>query len=47
MRRRLTTLMCADLVGYSALMGRDEAKAVSAVQSLRNTHLEPVAATYG
>ncbi|MBO9479671.1 hypothetical protein J7382_19165 [Shimia sp. R11_0] len=47
MRRRLTTLMCADLVGYSALMGEDEALAVASVQELRKTHLEPVAATHG
>ncbi len=47
MRRRLTTLMCADVVGYSALMGRDEALAVASVQELRHTHLEPVAAAYG
>lgn len=47
MRRRLTILMCADLVGYSALMGRDEALAVASVQELRRTHLEPVAASYG
>ncbi len=47
MRRRLTTLMCADLVGYSALMGEDEALAVASVQELRNEHLEPVAKTYG
>ncbi|MDA5557949.1 adenylate/guanylate cyclase domain-containing protein [Shimia sp. MMG029] len=47
MRRRLTTLMCADLVGYSTLMGEDEALAVASVQELRNEHLEPVAKTYG
>ncbi|MFY0620019.1 adenylate/guanylate cyclase domain-containing protein [Shimia sp.] len=47
MRRRLTTLMCADLVGYSSLMGEDEDLAVAAVQALRNEHLEPVAKTYG
>ncbi len=47
MRRRLTILMCADLVGYSALMGRDESLAVASVQELRRDHLEPVAANYG
>ncbi len=47
MRRRLTTLMCADLVGYSALMGEDEALAVASVQELRKKHLEPVAADHG
>jgi class 3 adenylate cyclase/TolB-like protein len=47
MRRRLTTLMCADLVGYSTLMGENEALAVASVQELRNQHLEPVAKTYG
>ncbi|WP_270730954.1 adenylate/guanylate cyclase domain-containing protein [Shimia sp. Alg240-R146] len=47
MRRRLTTLMCADLVGYSALMGENEALAVASVQELRKKHLEPVAATHG
>ena len=47
MRRRLTTLMCADLVGYSALMGEDEALAVASVQELRKKHLEPVAKDHG
>ncbi|TCK98999.1 class 3 adenylate cyclase [Shimia isoporae] len=47
MRRRLTTLMCADLVGYSALMGENEALAVASVQELRKTHLEPVAKDHG
>ncbi|MCP4818226.1 MAG: adenylate/guanylate cyclase domain-containing protein [Shimia sp.] len=47
MRRRLTTLMCADLVGYSALMGENEALAVASVQELRRTHLEPVAKAHG
>ncbi len=47
MRRRLTTLMCADLVGYSALMGENEALAVASVQELRKKHLEPVAKTHG
>ena len=47
MRRRLTIIMCADLVGYSALMGRDEALAVASVQSLRREHFEPVAAAHG
>ncbi|WP_204113775.1 adenylate/guanylate cyclase domain-containing protein [Shimia biformata] len=47
MRRRLTILMCADLVGYSALMGRDEALAVKSVQELKRERLEPVAANHG
>lgn len=47
MNRRLTILMCADLVGYSALMGRDEALAVKSVRALKSTLLEPVAANYG
>lgn len=47
MRRRLTTLMCADLVGYSALMGENEALAVASVQELRKKHLEPVAKDHG
>ncbi|WP_299356767.1 adenylate/guanylate cyclase domain-containing protein [uncultured Shimia sp.] len=47
MNRRLTILMCADLVGYSALMGQDEALAVQSVRDLKKKHLEPVAANYG
>lgn len=47
MRRRLTILMCADLVGYSALMGQDEALAVASVRDLKRNRLEPVAANYG
>ncbi|MGX9353345.1 adenylate/guanylate cyclase domain-containing protein [Shimia sp. W99] len=47
MNRRLTILMCADLVGYSALMGRDEALAVASVRELKTRLLEPVAANHG
>lgn len=47
MNRRLTILMCADLVGYSALMGKDEALAVKSVRDLKKKHLEPVAANHG
>ncbi|MEP2531222.1 adenylate/guanylate cyclase domain-containing protein [Shimia sp.] len=47
MNRRLTILMCADLVGYSALMGEDEALAVKSVRDLKSQLLEPVAANYG
>lgn len=47
MNRRLTILMCADVVGYSALMGRDEALAVQSVRALKTKHLEPVAKSYG
>lgn len=47
MNRRLTILMCADVVGYSALMGKDEALAVKSVRALKTKHLEPVAANHG
>ncbi len=47
MNRRLTILMCADLVGYSALMGQDEALAVASVRELKRKRLEPVAANHG
>ncbi|WP_127115889.1 adenylate/guanylate cyclase domain-containing protein [Shimia sediminis] len=47
MNRRLTILMCADLVGYSALMGQDEALAVRSVRELKKKLLEPVAANHG
>ncbi|PSL20893.1 adenylate/guanylate cyclase domain-containing protein [Shimia abyssi] len=47
MNRRLTILMCADLVGYSALMGEDEALAVQSVRDLKQRLLEPVAANHG
>lgn len=47
MNRRLTILMCADLVGYSSLMGQDEALAVQSVRDLKSTLFEPVAANHG
>ena len=47
MNRRLTILMCADLVGYSALMGQDEALAVQSVRDLKKKLFEPIAANHG
>ncbi len=42
MHSRLTTLMFVDLVGYSAMMSRDQEAAIKVVRSLKSQHLEPV-----
>ena len=47
MQSRLAVLMVADLVGYSALMEKDEASTVQAVRSLKETHLEPIVIAHG
>ena len=47
MQSRLAVLMVADLVGYSALMEKDEASTVQAVRSLKETHLEPPVIAHG
>jgi len=39
--RRLTTILAADVVGYSRLMGVDEAGTLSALKSLRRALIEP------
>lgn len=47
MQSRLTILMFADLVGYSALMEKDHDAAVAAIRDLKERSLEPVAAEHG
>ena len=41
MERRLTTIIAADVVGYSRLMGKDEAGTLTALKSLRRDLIEP------
>jgi adenylate cyclase len=45
--RRLTAILAADVVGYSKLMGEDEAKTLEALAELRNALFEPVVAERG
>src|SRR5262245_12813177 len=40
--RRLTAIMAADVVGYSRLMGQDEAGTLTAIRAWRNDVLEPL-----
>jgi TolB-like protein/class 3 adenylate cyclase/rhodanese-related sulfurtransferase len=44
--RRLTTILSADVVGYSRLMGRDEAGTLAALKAHRRQLLAPKAAQY-
>ena len=47
-RRRLVAILAADVVGYSRLMGRDEAKTLAALKSLRTELIDPkLASTTG
>lgn len=41
MQRRLTTILAADVVGYSRLMGEDEAGTLAALKELRRNLIEP------
>jgi adenylate cyclase len=41
MRRRLTAILAADVVGYSRLMGADEAGTLAALEELRTNVIEP------
>jgi adenylate cyclase len=41
MERRLTAILAADVVGYSRLMGRDEAGTIAALKSLRKDLADP------
>jgi len=47
MERRLTTIVAADVVGYSRLMETDEAGTLALLIERRNTLLEPLAETHG
>jgi adenylate cyclase len=44
--RRLTTILSADVVGYSRLMGKDEAGTLAALKAQRKQLLAPKAAQY-
>jgi TolB-like protein/class 3 adenylate cyclase/cytochrome c-type biogenesis protein CcmH/NrfG len=46
MERRLTTILAMDVVGYSRLMGSDEAGTHSALKTLRKDLIEPKTAQY-
>jgi adenylate cyclase len=45
--RRLAGILAADVVGYSAKMGADDAKTLARVRALRTEVIEPLAATHG
>src|SRR4051794_15840895 len=45
--RRLAAILAADVVGYSRLMGRDEAGTLARLRRNRSEHLDPVLAKYG
>jgi adenylate cyclase len=47
MERRLTAILAADVVGYSRLMGADEAGTLDALKTHRKELLNPKAAQYG
>ncbi|WP_298843869.1 adenylate/guanylate cyclase domain-containing protein [uncultured Roseobacter sp.] len=47
MERKLAAILAADIVGYSRMMGQDEAGTVEAVRRLRLETLDPVIAEYG
>jgi adenylate cyclase len=40
-QRRLAAIMAADAVGYSRMMGRDEAGTLARLKSLRSEFLHP------
>jgi len=47
MERRLSAILAADVVGYSRLMGEDEAGTLAALKAHRTELIEPKAAQYG
>lgn len=46
MERRLTAILAADVVGYSRLMGVDEAGTLAAMRTLRKNTVEPLIASH-
>ncbi len=44
--RRLTTILAADVVGYSRLMAADEAGTLTSLKALRRELIEPKTAEY-
>ena len=47
MGRRLTTILAADVVGYSRLMAADEARTLAALKAHRTEIIEPKSVDYG
>ena len=47
MERRLAAIVLADIVGYSHLMGDDEAATLTAVAALRNAIIDPAVEARG
>ncbi len=47
MERRLAAILAADVVGYTRLMGMDEAGTLSALTKHRRDLFDPKAAQYG
>ena len=45
--RRLTTILAADVVGYSRLMAADESGTLASLKALRRELIEPKTAEYG
>jgi TolB-like protein/class 3 adenylate cyclase len=46
-QRKLAAILAADMVGYSRLMGRDEAGTLARLRRNRSEHLDPVLVKYG
>lgn len=46
MRRKLTTIVAADIVGYSRLLGEEEDATLAAIDLLRTEYIEPKASTF-
>ena len=46
MQRRLAAIMAADVVGYSSMMGSDEAGVLSALKTLRSEIFDPIIARH-
>ncbi len=46
MERRLTTVLAADVVGYSLLMAADEAGTLTSLKALRRELIEPKTVEY-
>jgi class 3 adenylate cyclase len=45
--RRLAGIVAADVVGYSAMVGKDQPGTLARVRTLRTDVIEPLAASYG
>ncbi len=47
MERRLAAILCADVVGYSRLMGKDEVKTRGSLRAFAAGHVEPLVGRHG